>query len=286
MWGDATGKMGPSYNIIKMDVKGTDLSTSRVLSNLHKVLGFTEQDGWKLCMWEKTLTLNVKSKPTTAIHRRPYLIHSESLVIITVQIRAWMDSTGLIMWIDQLGPYFKKRRGKAIVVWDNCGSHNVTAVVEAMAQWGLEQEHLPKNMTDVLQVMDLVVNGPVKAGIRRKRIEVIFNYFQNWKIKRLQHAAVPAQQELPPAFAPPKPTQAEGIKTVLEVLNTTLTTEKFQESMRRCFVAVGLAPDTSGAYVQYSPSRKGYIASLLPQVQNHDHAISVGEISTLSDFRM
>jgi hypothetical protein len=32
--------------------------------------------------------------------------------------------------------------------------------------------------------------------------------------------------------------------------------------------------------VQYSPSRKGYVASLLPQVQNHDHAISVGEISS------
>ena len=40
-------------------------------------------------------------------------------------------------------------------------------------------------MTDVLQVMDLVVNGPVKAGIRRKRCDQLFEYFQDWKLRRL-----------------------------------------------------------------------------------------------------
>jgi hypothetical protein len=106
LWGKRNGKMGPSYNIIKMSVKGVDLSTSRVLNNLHKIVGFRTQDGWNHGLWEQTLTLNVKGKTTTQLHRRPYLIHTESMVVITVQIRAWMDTVGLCMWIElQLGPY-------------------------------------------------------------------------------------------------------------------------------------------------------------------------------------
>ena len=225
--------MGPSYNIIKMSVKGVDLSTSRVLNNLHKIVGFRTQDGWNHGLWEKTLTLNVKGKATTQLHRRPYLIHTESMVVITVQIRAWMDTVGLCMWIElQLGPYYQKwHRGRCCIIWDQCPSHTVPVVALVMLQWGIVQEPLPKNMTDILQVMDLVVNGPIKAGIRRFRIEALFNYFQSWKIKRLQHAAVKDQQGLPPAFAPPKPTQADGLLILLDVLNKNLTTDAFQASM-------------------------------------------------------
>ena len=46
----------------------------------------------------------------------------------------------------------------------------------------------------------------------------------------------------PPPFAPPKPTVADGLLTLMKVLSTTLATEKFEESMRKCFVDVGLAP--------------------------------------------
>ena len=42
-------------------------------------------------------------------------------------------------------------------------------------------------MTDTLQVMDRIVSGPVKASIRTDRVEKMFEYFQQWKIKRLQH---------------------------------------------------------------------------------------------------
>ena len=209
LWGKASGKMGPSWNIIKMDVKGTDLSSSRVLNNLAKKPGFTPAEGWELKVWRRKLTLPMRGKkePVTSDHVRPYLIHVETFVVITVQINAWMDSAGICMWVDiQLGPYYLKLRKKCIVVWDNCGCHNVAAVAEVFAAWSIQIENLPPKMTDILQVMDLVVNGPVKAGIRRKRIEAIFNYFQSWKIKRLQHAAEKDQTAPPPLFTPPKPT--------------------------------------------------------------------------------
>lgn len=47
-------------------------------------------------------------------------------------------------------------------------------------------------MTDELQVMDLVVNGPCKADIRRDCIDNLFYYFHTWHFKRAQQKAKPA----------------------------------------------------------------------------------------------
>ena len=59
-----------------------------------------------------------------------------------------------------------------------------------------------------------------------------------------ERSAIPATGVVPPPppFAPPKPTVADGLLTLMKVLSTTLATEKFEESMRKCFVDVGLAP--------------------------------------------
>jgi hypothetical protein len=224
-----------------------------------------------------------KNKQVNAEHVRPYLIHVDTLVVITVQIKAWMDSAGICMWAEvQLGPHFAKLRGKCCIIWDNCGSHNVPAIGEVFAEWGIKFQNLPKKMTDILQVMDLIVNGPVKAAIRRKRVEVIFNYFQSWKIKRLQHevAAKLDPTKLPPIFSPPKPTQAEGVLTLLNVLSTSLATPAFEESMRKCFVQVGLQKGDDKEYVLYSATRKGFLQQIMPQVKSSDDAISVGEVAS------
>ena len=82
---------------------------------------------------------------------------------------------------------FKAKRGKALLIWDSCGPHKTAAVLAVLAEWGIKEMKLPvNNMTGLLQVMDLVGNGPLKAGIRRTRISNIFNYFQTWKISHLQ----------------------------------------------------------------------------------------------------
>ena len=61
LWGTAAGWMGPLFNIIKMSVKGADLSSSRVLQNLQKVAGFGASDGWELRIWCRTLTLRSRA---------------------------------------------------------------------------------------------------------------------------------------------------------------------------------------------------------------------------------
>ena len=62
--GDADGRMLPSMHVIKCTVKkgATNFSQTRVVHKLHRKTGFTESDGWKLGIWQKTTTLERKSQ--------------------------------------------------------------------------------------------------------------------------------------------------------------------------------------------------------------------------------
>jgi hypothetical protein len=88
--------------------------------------------------------------------------------------------------------------------------------------------------------MDLIVNGPVKSGIRRVRCEDLFDYMQNWKIKRLQalHNKTPL-----PKFSPPKPKVADGLRILLSVCNETFTSDSFKERSITLPSSCPLTPD-------------------------------------------
>ena len=113
--------------------------------------------------------------------------------------------------------------------------------------------------------MDLVVNGPLKASIRRHRARNLFDYFQQWKIRRLSAGA--AGNTLPP-FSPPKPKLADGIIALLDALRTTLSTESFKHSMCRTFVRVGLLPQpSSNTFVEYKCHKKLGSLCMLPSTE-------------------
>ena len=195
-----------------------------------------------------------------------------------------MDTAGVCMWADvQLGPYFAKLRNKCCLVWDNCGPHKVPAVRAIFKEWGIVAKELPPKMTDVLQVMDLIVNGPIKSGIRRERIQALFDYFQNWKIDRLKFLADKDRraEALPPAFQPPKPTQTQGLLIVFKVIKQSLETPAFQESMKKCFQKVGLTRLDDGSFAVYSPTVKGILSQHISQpAASTGEFVSVGEVAT------
>ena len=188
------------------------------------------------------LTLKGKNgKETTAIYKRPYLINEATLEVITIQNKAWMDTPGIVMWNEvQLGPWAAQRTGRVLCVWDNCGPHKTAAVKESFARTNVTQEELTPKMTDILQVMDLIANGPIKVGIRRERCNQLFNFFQAWKLLRLK---AQLDGKPPPKFNPPKPAVVDGLRILRKVCSTTFATERYKESMRKCFISVGLAPD-------------------------------------------
>ena len=189
------------------------------------------------CAYTKKTSIASVSMDTSASMRRPDLKRTDG-TIITCQNRAWIDSAGMAMMADVLlGPNLRLAGKRMVMVWDNCGPHKVESVREVYASWGIKCLELPPKMTDILQVMDLVVNGPLKAAIRRSRTSNLFDYFQQWKVKRMTASL----NKTPlPDFAPPKPKLSDGLQALLECAATTFTTPEFAKPMQSTFVKVGL----------------------------------------------
>jgi hypothetical protein len=269
MAGAADGTILPTFSIIKNSVEGADQSGSKVLDDKHLMAepGFAPADGWEYRTWEKTLTWTVKGTMSTVTYKRNYIINRTSYHVITAHPTAWMDSIGMIMWIELvLGPWAARTGGRKLLTMDNCGPHSVPAVRDAFAANNIELHLLPPNLTSELQVMDLVVNGPLKAAIRRERCRALHNDFLLWKGKWAMELLKPAAERRLQPFSPPKPTLSAGLSTLFKTVANEFTAPKFREGMRRCFVSVGLTKDPSvdpPAFVRYTPKKAGFLAARL-----------------------
>jgi hypothetical protein len=277
MWGAADGRMGVPFIIIKCSVKKADMRSVRVLDTLLMDLGGAAA-GWQKKTWSRELELKIKKSLVKTMYFRPYLVHTSGTVI-TVQHKAWMDSVGMAMWADtQMGPWARDSGRRKMIVWDNCGPHNVDAVKSVFAEWDITTAALPPKMTDILQVMDLVVNGPLKAAIRRKRCEKLFAHFINFKAKCAQELL--KETRTMPVFAPPKPTLVDGLHCLIETTKTDFAQPSFQDGLRRAFVLVGLAPNKDGIYANYaSHSRSHLKAVLAPADSPSDDMFVLGDVA-------
>lgn len=70
-------------------------------------------------------------------------------------------------------------------------------------------------MTSELQVLDLVVNGPLKAFIRTIRATRLYEAFQQYKLVKIDDQKLPPSQRLNVDFNLPKPAINEGIQDLL-----------------------------------------------------------------------
>lgn len=162
---NGSGLFAPQMLIIKHSIsseKRPDQTKMKVIPELHKKKGFTHADGWLLKTWEKELTI----KSVTAIHKCNYIIHEASGDVITSQCKAWNDTVRMVVWYELVMYPIKIRLGKMLLWCDNCGSHRTSSVRDAINETGIDVAFLPPNMTSELQVLDLVVNGPIKAHIK------------------------------------------------------------------------------------------------------------------------
>ena len=175
-------------------------------------------------------------KNKTDIHKVNYLIHSVSGHVITSQVKAWNDTVRMCMWYELIMLPIRNRLGKMLMWCDNCGSHLTQAVKNVITECDIDVAYLPKNMTSELQVLDLVVNGPLKAHIRRKRAMRLFDAFQEYKLKRELNTAI--------KFVAPAPSMIEGIRDLILLFEDQFTHEKFRECINRSFIATGTLPES------------------------------------------
>jgi hypothetical protein len=237
-----------------------DLTGSSYLRTLHNERGFRVADGWKLLVWEKSIPWTVKqsakakkseTEPVTILvnHKRPYLIHTVHGTVVTVQPKAWMDHVGLRMYADLvLRPWAKD--DNLLVIWDNCPSHTMDGVKEYYRQLNIEVALLPPNMTDKLQPLDLVVNGPLKADMRKARCEQLYDYFQSFKRESDNlEKDKPKKRFLPPLLKIP-----DAPELVMTSTKKLFEAEESQKSISKCFIKVGLAPDPNlhGEFRKYT----------------------------------
>ena len=136
----------------------------------------------------------------------------------------------------------------------------------------------------VLQPMDLVVNAPLKAAVRRHLCAEVHDYFNNWRDKRVW--AVVKGEPLP-AFNPP-PFSGESVMiAIMEACRTSLATDAFRKTLAAVFVTVGIARNNTGAvgsavFKEYVPEATQQDALMLfPPLESPsgdlqpDHAASV-----------
>mmetsp|Transcript_25809 Transcript_25809/g.43322 ORF Transcript_25809/g.43322 Transcript_25809/m.43322 type:complete len:390 (+) Transcript_25809:765-1934(+) len=228
------GDMLPLFLVVKCSCKDNlDLTKSRVLQNYTKEGGPCH--GWEQGVW-RARHPNKKGEMVNAA--RPYLRNPETLDVVTVQNKAWNDGFAYRMRIAlQLKPYREKQielklakeDDKFLMVADNCGCHKTKEVLEEFIAAGWLIEFFPPNMTSKLQPMDLVVNAPCKSAMRRRRVEIILEYFGRYKD---EYAVCSIAGRDPPKYSPPAPALIDGIVQMLEL--------QFKKSIKKCFENVGL----------------------------------------------
>ena len=204
--GHTAGSLAHKHSV--SSEKRPDQTTMTVIRDLNKKDGFTSNDGWKLKEWSRELTINNVS----AVHKALHIIHEEMGDVITSQVKAWNDTVRMILWFEVLIKPIKDKIGKMVLWCDNCDSHKTTCVMDVIREIGVDVVFLPKSMTGELQVLDLVVNGPLKAHIGSNRANRLYSSFHEYKKERDINNNLPRLKFIKMNFNPPKPTMLEGIQ--------------------------------------------------------------------------
>lgn len=237
-----SGDFVPLFIIIKHSIGSEarpDQTGMRVISDMHKKNdGFGEKHGWNLVLWQKELCF----KSITAMHKCYYIINRNTGEVITSQYKAWNDSIRMIMWLEIVVTPLKERLGKLMIWFDNCGCHKTDIVDIAIDRLGVQVACLPPNMTGVLQVLDLVVNGPIKAHTRNLRGAKIVAAFGEFKKMYDIEMRKSVLERTLLVFEPPKPEMLEAIQDLFDLFATGFREPKFVQGIVRSFISTGCMP--------------------------------------------
>ena len=242
---NGNGVFAPLMLIIKHSVISEvrpDQTRMRVIHELFKKEGFTNLNGWSIKIWQKELTI----KSVTAIHKCTYTIHQITGHVVTSQCKAWNDNVRMVMWYELVMHPIKTKFGKMLLWCDNCGSNRTSSVRDTIHETDIDVAFLPPNMTSELQVLDLVVNGPIKSHIKNKRAERLYDSFQKYKLIRMADADLLSDQRTSPDLFPPKPSMNEGMQDLISLFNDQFTHEKFKKCINASFISTGTLPYYAG----------------------------------------
>jgi hypothetical protein len=144
---DGLGRPAPGAFIVR--VKPT---TKHDMSKCRTVQAIGAKLGWPARLWEREIN--------GTVHKRWVAQDPVTGAFVTSHSTAWMDTTGMVMYAELIGPRIAAARkpGKrySLLLMDNHSSHDQRVVVDEFAKFGIILLPLPPNATDFLQVRVLV----------------------------------------------------------------------------------------------------------------------------------
>jgi hypothetical protein len=238
----------------------------RVIKDLFKKPEFGNTNGWQLILWEKTMQIADKTED----HKCWYMIHDETRHIITSQHKAWNDQVRMIMWLELIMVPMRVRLGKLLIWFDNCGCHKTSIVQRYIEDSDIGVAYLPPNMTAILQVLDLVVNGPLKSHVRQLRAKRIVRSFKEFLVLHRKDLEKIETERENLTFTPPVPEQIQAIVDLFRLFENGFKEEKFKDGIKTSFIKTGTVPTQSNdtdefQFTEYnSNSICGSMKSVIP----------------------
>ena len=113
-----------------------------------------------------------------------------------------------------------------------------------------------KILTHILQVLDLVVNAPIKRHQRCHIANLILASFHVFRHNLAQYILLNPEGLEYPTFRSPKPSLAEGINNLLSLFNSNFKEEKFKKTITDSFIKTGSMPSIDDNFEVYNGEKK------------------------------
>ena len=93
-------------------------------------------------------------------------VRSSDGTLISYQKKAWIDENEMLKWIRNIWIRYTKKK-PSLLFLDSFSAHLTDQVKEAFTQFNTTIVVIPGGCTSILQPLDVSINKPVKAVIRR-----------------------------------------------------------------------------------------------------------------------
>ena len=108
-------------------------------------------------------------RPNGRIVQREFPTYPQG-IIYACQDNAWMDERVMLMWVEMvLKPYVDTAPEYVVPILflDSYRCHMMNSVVHAIQNLGVQVEHIPRGCTSLCQPVDIGINKPFKAFLRK-----------------------------------------------------------------------------------------------------------------------
>lgn len=146
------------------------------------------------------------------------------------------------MWLELIIQPLKIALGKLLIWMDNCGSHKTETVDLVMKSIGINLALYPPNMTAILQILDLVINGPLKAHVRNLRAWRIVAAFRIFKLLWEEEQKKNPSNRKKLAFVAPKPNMIESMHDLIALFANEFKKPNFIAGIASSFIKTGSVP--------------------------------------------